>query len=455
MQENSIKVIIAKNIKSYMDAEAGEENVLRKLHHFRSLIKMEKGFLPPYISFSVSESLEPHNYLIKLNDRTADFGQAPTECLAVLGSDEELALVRGEMRYESFSGQPCRWVKPHHLTKWTHEPCIFSGMDIISLHLLELMRYCAYNLFDQTAFLSWKDHPGYVTFGKLLSPAYGQSSLMETLRALLKMKFSLNLRNEIYEGIREGLRTGLSTPASIAECARKWLIHELKHELFDTRSAAHVFYPDDTFIKRVESLQGEKFPTLFFIDEFQKILFMLGKAIFPVLVEEGVPILLLPPSIRQFVEDITYQIFPELYVCARGEIDLEKGDMLQERIRSMRPVHDETNIQSVEVFKWFKGRFEVFKKLKLANYPFYRLAPLRTSRYWLYIYRGISSLLDENEEAGLYFVEMAKTIKPHHYLPYHIAGEQLFLKGLEEKARGEFEQAHRESPFYPVFSRSL
>lgn len=448
IQEKSIKLLVAKNIKSYIDKNVGEENFFRRVNYLRSLIKMDKGFLPPRITFTASEKLEPHNYLMKLDDQTADFGQIPTDCLAILGPEEELSHFRGEMIYESFTGQPCKWLSPYEIPPWLPDTRILSGIDILTMHLLELMRFCSYNLFDYSAFLSWKDHQNFVIYRKLLSPSYGENSLLETLRALLKMRFSLNQRDEIYDGIRESLKDGYRKPLSIAEVVRKKLIHELKSEIFDTGSPVYVLYPDNVLIERIDRLKREKFPTLLFIDEFQKILFILGRAIFTVLIQEGVPIILFPPSTRRFVEDITYQIYPELYVFATGDIYTNKQEILIERIASVQSTDNGSNIHSVDVLRWFKGRFEVFKKLKMANYPFYRLAPLRTGLYWISLIRGLSLFFEDKGQAGLKLIEHAEEIKPYYFLPYHIAGEQLFLLGLNKKAIDKFRSAQEKSPAY-------
>lgn len=441
MQENSVRVIVAKNIKTYLDTQVGEEYILGRLNSLRSLIRMEKGFPPPRVSLSIAESLQPCNYLIKLNDKTVDFGQAPADRVMVLGTEEELSPLSGEIQYDSLSGSACKWVSPTSISPEIPGHRILSGIDVITLHLLEMMRLCAHNLFDQAAFLSWKDHPDFARFRGLLSPLFEESNLYETLRALLKMRLSLCARQAICEGLEEGLGEEPGTPSSMAERAREKLLWQLKSELFDTSRPIYLFHPEKTLVERISRLSHSRFPDLLFMDEYQKILYTLGEAIYPVLIEEGTPILIIPPSIRQFMEDATYQIYPEISIFSTGEIDTGEGDALFKRIHSIQPIDDKAGLYSVEVFRWFKGRYEVFKKLRLGNYPFYRLAPIQTGSYWNYILRG-------EKEMGRESIEMAKRLKPHHYLPHHLSGEQFLRMGSQREAQEEFELASRKSPCY-------
>jgi tetratricopeptide (TPR) repeat protein len=448
--DTSLGLFVSPDLSDLVDRRRNNDRLHQRLEATRSLFRMLKGFMPPEITCAVSDSLQSNSYIMTIDGGRVDGGIVPPTGSLILDIGGGEHLKGFDEIYESFTGLPCLWTSsdlPEDRSPFFE----LEGIDIIGHHFFQLMYYCPSHLFDKEAFTGWKDHPHYPSLGEIFSGAERENLLYETLKVLLSMRFSIVDRNALIEEFRHLSIAPSDQPRVLAERVRQ-IFARRRHREFTGRKDRHFLYLDDDLTGYIHGFMRseQNLTALLHQKQLVSILHTLGKALFPIISRHEIPVLVCRKDIRQFVELITMQLFPELLVLSPDEAEgLEPDDLSGTILLEHRKGAESINPLAVEALRWSKSRFSYFMSRRQKGSPFYHVAPLKPDRFWLESLQSIFLFLDSRAAEAAALIDSARKIMPSHFIAHHIKGEQSFMRGRQDEALSIFRKAWEAEPCYP------
>jgi tetratricopeptide (TPR) repeat protein len=395
---------LAPQLRSY---EAGGR-LSRRLRCIKTLFFLEKGFELPQVSFSLISSIEKgyeppvryslaspqdqNHYTFAINEIRVDGGWVPDRGPIVIGDSCELAEVPGEELYEPFSGLSYKYAGPD--LKESRCFIFLDNFDILFLHLFQMVRYCAGNLFDFKAFQGWKDQSVFHERRKALGRK-SEAFLKDLLVALLARDLPLFPALPILEA-------ALSSPAppeATALALRKELIAFSPASVKKGKALFRTGKNFEESLKRYVD-RGSIPPGLLQSSGIEEVLAPLGEAIFPLIERGETPVLVCSREHWGHIDYLTRKLFPELLLLAEDEWEHLGGISFPAGVEG-GIVEPGVSPSLMEAFRWFRSRFDVFTKKISSHQAFYHVAPVKNEHFWHRLLPAAFAWLDGREPAAL------------------------------------------------------
>jgi|GEM_PF-2027739 len=418
----------------------------KRLSMLHSLAIMEMGYLPPFTDIVHSGSIDDYSYAVSVNSDRVHLGYVPHEGSLILGDYPGFTDVPGEELFEPLTGLPCKIHSADDLSREISPLYVYEGLDLICLAVYQALTRCAHHLFDEKAYRAWLDHPAVSVIKKKISSK--EDILCSILREILRMRLSIFPSPDLLRALEEELNCEHADIPGYSEAVRKKLI--LSQGLPFQWDSCGAFHLTEEMKQRLSSLQRQKesMTTKMLEEEGREILQALSSFVYPIIRERKNPTAITPPEVRNFLERLTRQIYPELSVIASDEIGCkvipfidrktaETGDLSQDPL-------------SIDTHRWFKGRYSHFLSECLRNPVFYKVAPLRDEIERRALVCG-SYLISEERQKGGILLQESIARSPSSFPALHILGEHCLLTDSIPEAQHYMKEAMARHAGYDSF----